>query len=178
MRSSSDSKVSSANRRRQRRLPLDRLVRIPVQIFPVLPFVGPSLEGAVLNLSRGGMALLVKVDGDIRNLDRGARLRVHFRLPNSPLADAKGFITNVSIDRDTGWLRLGIRLVSAPPALAARIDRMVADNESCDERLKKSSDARCDVDCAFHSLCNKSIRQAVRGSRTPPLEIALQRSGR
>ena len=38
---------------------MDRLVRVPVQIFPVMPFLGPTVDGALVNLSAGGMALLI-----------------------------------------------------------------------------------------------------------------------
>ena len=176
MRSSSTSK--SSNRRRHRRLRTDRLLRVPVQVFPVLPFVGPSVEGAIINLSTGGMALLLNTEGSRAKLTRGARLRVHFRLPGLPLTQCRGVITHAVTDRPSGWLRLGVRFVSTPSALSDRINRMVTDDGACDARMDDSNQARCDLACSFHSLCSKPIRETAGLPAGAQFEIALQRAGR
>jgi len=177
MRSSSISK-SASNRRQSRRLRTDRLLRVPVQVFPVLPFVGPSVEGAIVNLSTGGMALLLQTEGKKARLARGGRLRVHFRLPGLPLTQCRGIITHAVMDRATGWLRLGVRFLKTPAVLSERINRMVTDDAACDARMDESSQPSCNLACAFHSLCSKPIRETAGALPGVQFEIALQRAGR
>lgn len=157
---------------------MDRLLRVPVQVYPVLPFVGPSVEGALVNLSTGGMALFLNTESSGTRLARGGKLRVHFRLPGIPLSECRGVITHAVTDRASGWLRLGVRFLKTPPALAQRIARMVIDNAACDARMDEQSQPRCDLSCAFHSLCNKPIRDTSGSLPGPQFEIALQRASR
>lgn len=148
-------------------------MRVPVQIFPVLPFVGPSVEAALVNLSVGGMALLLNVGLSAR-LARGARLRVHFRLPGLPLSQCRGIVTHSVADRKSGWLRLGVRFLTAPTLLTERIRRMETDDEACDARAHEMAQPRCDLACSFHSLCHKPFREAGAAINSQ-FEIALQR---
>jgi hypothetical protein len=141
-------------------------------VFPVLPFVGPTIEGALVNLSAGGMALLLDTDARAARLVKGARLRVHFRLPGLPLTECKALITHARPDRASGWMRLGLRFISAPARLADRINKMVTDDETCDARVRDNGDTRCDLACSFHSLCHKPFR--LLGVAGAQFEIALQ----
>ena len=135
--------------------------------------MGPSVEAALVNLSVGGMALLLNgVDVSAR-LSRGARLRVHFRLPGMPLSQCRGLVTHAVTDRKSGWLRLGVRFVAAPASLVQRIRRMEIDDEACDARAIETAQPRCDLACSFHSLCHKPFRD-LSGSGRNQFEIALQ----
>jgi hypothetical protein len=185
MRRSSASKVRykarrkparDANRRGDRRLKLDRLVRVPVQIFPVLPFLGAAVDGAILNLSAGGMALMVDVPSGETKLSTGRSLRIHFRLPGMPLTECRAIITHADKENGNGWLRLGIRFEKAAAALARRIQVMAKDDEACDTRITQTARPRCELSCSFHSLCGKPIRQADESAHAVQFEIALQKS--
>lgn len=156
---------------------MDRVLRVPVQLFPVLPFVGPSVDADLVNLSAGGMALLIDNGPADTRLARGGRLRVHFRLPGLPLTECRGIITHAAPERSGGWLRLGVRFIKAPLALAERLQRMLIDDEACDARIAESRQPRCDTACAFHSLCSKPIRETAGALSSVQFEISLQRIG-
>jgi hypothetical protein len=157
---------------------MDRLVRVPVQVFPVLPFVGPTVEGALVNLSSGGMALLIANEAGTARLARGTRLRVHFRLPGLPLTQCKGTVTHAAPSAGNGWLRLGVKFMQFPASLNDRIQRMLIDDAACDARMADAAEPRCDLACAFHSLCSKPIRLVAGGMSAVQFEIALQRAAR
>lgn len=179
MRSSSSSRKvrvigsAASNRRAHRRIRVDRAIRVPVQVFPVLPFVGTPTDAVLVNLSPGGMALLL--ESDHAALSRGTRLRVHFRLPGLPLTECQGIVSNLLQGRNSTWVRIGVRFLKAPVQLSQRIERMIADDDACDARMFRHAEPRCDTACAFHSLCHKPIRTGSHGPLAQ-FEISLQRA--
>ena len=141
----------------------------------MLPFVGPALEGALMNLSPGGMALLIEGERAGERLTRHDRLRVHFRLPGLPLTECRGTVTH-AVQQNDGWMRLGVKFLKTPPRLGERIKRMIFDDQVCDDRIVQDAQPRCDLACTFHSLCHKPIRQDVGSVPAVVFEIALQRA--
>ena len=163
-----------SNRRKHRRIRVDRAVRIPVQVFPVLPFVGTPVDAVRVNLSPGGMGLLF--DTKVSGFAKGAKLQIHFRLPGLPLTACKGAVSNVVVGKQTSWVRIGVKFLQAPALLTDRIARMILDDESCDGRMFSQAEPRCEAACAFHSLCHKPIRDGGLAAAAH-FEISLQRAG-
>ncbi len=165
---------SAVNRRKDRRIRVDRAVRVPVQLFPILPFVGTPCEAVLVNLSAGGMGLLLENDGE--GLAKGTKLVVHFRLPGLPLTECRGTVSNHIAGKKSAWIRIGVKFQKAPVNLTERIQKMINDDAVCDARMFESADPRCDTACSFHSLCHKPIRVGGH-TQHAQFEISLQRGG-
>lgn len=161
------------NRRRHARLRLDRSVRIPVQISPVLPFLGESLFATLLNLSGGGVALFFEDDPASNQMKRGCKLRIHLRLPGAPLWECRGVVSR-RLKTSKGHF-LGIRFTHRPAGLIHHIEQMALENDRCDDRIDEKH-PWCDANCAYLSLCRKSIRLTPTDAAIDELEIALQTS--
>ncbi|MBV9080590.1 MAG: PilZ domain-containing protein [Elusimicrobia bacterium] len=163
------------NRRRHKRLRIDGAVSIAVQVFPVMPFLGPAAQARLVNLSAGGMALIFDDAAAAGQLSRGARLRVHFNLPGAPLSDCEGLVTHAVRNGARGGLRVGLRFLRTSPTFEERIRRMIFDNEICDSRIAERAQPRCDAACSFHTLCQKPIRDPELFASPQQVEVALQR---
>jgi len=161
------------NRRKNKRLRIDRAVKIPVQIFPHIPFIGKSIEVGLLNISGGGMALIVDVEGQAKLLKRGASIRVHFNIPGLGLHHCKGKISHL-IRPDKSRCFLGINFLNPPAKLIKLLNHMAEDNFSCDQRIQEQRQPWCDINCSYHFLCRKPIRILSEKMGQKPLEIALQ----
>lgn len=151
------------------------MVKIPVHLFPKMPFIGETVSAVLVNLSAGGMALTI--DSGMLNdhpISRKAHLKIHFRLPGKPLQGCKGVVTHI-LKNDPTKIFIGIRFESCPEHLAKEIEAMAADNEACDYRIEQTKDPWCVPNCAFFELCRKPIRPAAHHASTMDrLEIALQ----
>ncbi len=126
------SRNSNSNRRRSRRLKIDRPVKVLIQLFPVLPFIGHSFEADLVNISAGGMAFII--DSDEKEIKRGSEIRIHFRLPGGPLCECTGDITHR--DSAPGGDCIGIRFYRPPAALVRQIERMAVESALRQEHIE------------------------------------------
>jgi hypothetical protein len=166
--------VSKSNKRKHKRLRVDRSVKIPIHLFPKMPFIGQPVSAFLLNLSAGGMALSVDCESLERPIPRGTDLKIHFRLPGRPLQECRGRVTH-SFKSQSDHIMLGIKFEKCPDHLMEELEAMSADNEACDYRIEQTRDPWCVPTCSFFDLCRKPIRPATAAMPTlERLEIALQ----
>lgn len=114
---------SSNNRRRAPRLRIHRAMPVPIHIFPVLPFLGESVEANLLNISTTGMALLVTLMDPKHKIGRGTKIRIHFRLPRQPLFECVGEVVRNRKSENDETL-LGIRFTKRPRLLTQALHSM------------------------------------------------------
>ncbi|MCB4755422.1 MAG: PilZ domain-containing protein [Elusimicrobia bacterium] len=166
--------MSFSNRRKFKRFKIDRSVKVPIHIFPVMPFIGEPVEATIINLSAGGIGLAIEKWSAQGVFQRGSPLKIHFRLPGRPLQECRGIITHSFRTRDERYI-LGIRFIALDKGMVQDINQMAADNEFCDRRIKQDTTPWCVPICSFYHLCRKPIRHHVEmefsGER---LEITLQ----
>lgn len=163
-----------SNRRQFKRLRVDKSVKIPVQIFPVLPFIGESIEAALVNISLGGMALVMDASATEGKLRRRSKIKIHFRLPGQPLSDCSALVSHL-IKTSDGQSFLGIRFLKTPASFQGLISKMISDTDRCDARIIEGDHPFCETSCAYHSLCRKPLR--MENPLTPVslgFEIAFQ----
>jgi c-di-GMP-binding flagellar brake protein YcgR len=165
--------MSQDNRRHDGRIRIDPVVRVPVHVRPVIPFIGQPVEAGPMDISQGGMAVRLRRE-HCRDLIPGSKIKVHFRLPGMPLQECKALVRhNLAISESQSVL--GILFLDLPVAIAKEINQMVMDDEACEQRATATKSPWCDPTCAFHYLCRKSFRfTALMGPSVDPLEIALQ----
>ena len=164
----------NSNRRQFKRLKIDKSVRVLVQLFPVMPFIGETMEAQLINISEGGISLRLIYPEKYPSLARGSKVRLHLRLPGHPLSECRGEITHALKAGETEPM-LGIRFQKPPAALMKEIRHMATDSDRCDRRTRDQA-PWCDISCTFHNLCRKPIRitQDVENADLL-MEIALQR---
>lgn len=153
---------------------LDKSIKIGVQIAPVVPFIGESLEAGLLNLSAGGLALAVREPAHLP--PKGAELRIHFRLPGKLLLQCRGKIHRIS-ETPSNEIVLGIKFDKVPAGIVRELNHMCEDDAACDRRIQNNGHPWCDPFCSFRSLCAKPARVDENPVLRPerfPFEIALQ----
>lgn len=165
--------MSANNRRKSDRLRIDRSVRISVQIFPVMPFLGEPVEAILSNISPGGMALTVKDDRYENELKKGRQIRIHVRMPGSAIEECRGTVTHSYINRSAHVL--GVRFTKISSELLKELQHMSKDNAACDTRIASGDNAWCLPTCSFYALCRKPLRLTDENTpATDLLEISFQ----
>jgi hypothetical protein len=165
-----------SDRRLSRRLKIDRSVRVPVQLASLIPFIGNFVEAGLINISEGGMALVLRMEEPSpQKMARGQNIKVHFHLPGRPLQECQAQVRHRFHYAD-GRIALGIRFTRIGQSLVKDLRRMAEDFENCERRIDAAGDGHpwCDVLCAFHPLCRKPLRVVSSEMPSLPLEIALQ----
>lgn len=165
--------MEKQSRRRHRRLRIDAFVRIPVQFYPNFPFVGESIDARLFNISEGGIAVVVPNSEVPSNLTKGLKLKIHFRLPELIPIECQGLISHIEKFEDN-YSMVGIRFTKVPFVLTQRIQQMERDDTRCELRLKEKQ-PKCEADCTYHPLCQKSLRVLFTPVySTLAMEIAFQ----
>lgn len=160
--------MKKSNRRIAKRLKIDRSVKILVHLFPVMPFIGEATYANLINISKGGLALVV--DEPVK---RGAALKVHFHLPGNPIQSSSAVVTHSFVGKDGRYV-LGVKFVKPPKMLVENIEKMVLNSNSCDQRIRELADPQCDKACAFFQLCRKPIRLPHYSNQSHQLELTFQ----
>lgn len=164
--------MKKGDRRRSKRLRIDRSVRVPVQIAPILPFLGDAVGADSINISEGGIALKVPGMPGTERLERDARIRIHIRLPGRPLLSCTGIVRH-KVAADKGGIFLGILFRDLPVGIRMEIERMAVDNELCDDRIERERSPWCLPTCSFRGLCRKPIRDVGADDPVDGFELSL-----
>jgi len=160
-------------RRKNQRLKLDRTVRVPVQVCPVMPFLGRNIEAILLNISAGGMSISVGESSRFPQLKKKTALKIHFHFPGGSLFECRGNIAHRFNSRSDGMV-LGIRFLNPSLALVGEIDKIIEDNEICDNRVGSEHGPWCDVLCSYHYLCRKPFRAFGPQTSQNQIEFSFQ----
>jgi hypothetical protein len=165
--------MKSTNKRKHKRLKIDRSVRVPIQLFPRMPFIGETLPASLVNLSAGGLAFSLETETPKKVPKRGTEIKIHFRLPGKPLQECWGVITH-TWESDFG-LTMGVKFTRIPAQLKHEFEIMAVDNGTCDTRIEQSRDPWCIPTCSFYDLCRKPIRpNPTDDSPMDRFEISIQ----
>jgi|GEM_PF-3624780 len=169
--------MKTRNRREHKRLRIEKSVKIPVYISPVVPFIGSPLTAHSLNMSNRGLAIRVQGEkSELSKLKVGAKLKIHFRLPPGKIQECRGVVTHQT-NIDLEEMVLGIRFTKISRNITEDIGHMIEDNESCDKRILEEQNPWCFPSCSFYKLCRKPIRAPETDHRDKDLlEIALQKA--
>ncbi len=166
--------MSAQNRRKFDRLRIDRSVRISVQLFPVLPFLGESIDVGLVNISPGGLALSIADAAHHKELKKGHEVRVHIRLPGLAIEECTGTVTR-RYSTAGGKNVVGVKFTKVSAAVSKELVRMSKDNALCDQRVASGEHAWCLPTCSFYSLCRKPLRLDDGRANEGPLELSFQR---
>jgi len=150
--------MSLNNRRKFTRLRIDKFVKVPVQIFPVIPFIGETIEADSVDISAGGMALRILNSLEYQELRKGSKIKIHFRLPGHTLQECTGKVVSHRFGKNETHCHMGIRFMKISKKLLSELQHMAMDNDSCDNRVQTQKNPWCLPTCTFFNLCRKPIK--------------------
>lgn len=115
---------TTLNRRQHPRYRIDRALQVPVQLFPVLPFLGEAIDAKLLNISETGLAIVANFSPAKTKITKGTKIKIHFRLPGHPLTECvASVVRNTVLENDEHFL--GLRFIKPPRSLANAIEKCV-----------------------------------------------------
>jgi hypothetical protein len=137
-----------SERRRYKRFTATAFLRMPVNLMPVPPFFGRPVKGRLIDLSAGGMALLLD-----EVIPLNTRLQVTIRFPDQNVVDATAQVRRI-VPKDNKYL-MGLEFQFISEEMCQRIDKMSNDYINCETRISEKKLDVCRMDCAFYSMCSK-----------------------
>ncbi len=138
-------------RRKHKRFSATAFINIPVLLEPLPPYFGNSIKGKLIDLSAGGMAILI--DQYIPAL---TRLSLGMAFPDKTVLDSIIEIKR-TIPKDNKYL-IGIEFLTISVQAQNRIEAMSAAYIDCESRIRDKVPEICRTDCAFYGMCTKSER--------------------
>jgi c-di-GMP-binding flagellar brake protein YcgR len=148
-------------RRRYKRFSATAFLNRPVVLAPLPPYFGHPVEGRLVDLSAGGMAIfideVIPPEGD---------LRLTITFPDQTLIETTVRVKYAS-KKGSGFLH-GIEFLALEPEMAEQINRMSIDYIDCELRIQSREENPCRMSCGFFALCRKRERlKAVELLETP-----------
>ena len=152
--------TANDERRRHQRFSSVSFSAAEVCLLPCPPLYGEPAGGFLVDLSAGGVGLLLT-----ELIPRDVLLRMTIRLPDDFVISSVVTVRHVKI-QGTGFLH-GIEFLNPAPEMVQRVDQMARDYLSCEDRIRDGATPVCQFGCSFYAVCTKKERHgACRGSVT------------
>lgn len=154
-------------RRKHKRFSATAFLNRPVVLAPLPPYFGRAVEGRLVDLSAGGMAIFI---------DELIPPEVDFNLTIT-FPDQTAIDTDVKVRyatrKGSGYLH-GIEFLELAPDMAARINQMSADYIDCELRIQSGDENPCRTHCGFFGMCRKKQRTRAASVLETPLSLAFR----
>ncbi len=138
-------------RRRHKRFSATAFLNMPVYLEPLPPYFGKSLKGKLIDLSAGGMAILIE-----EFIPPQARLNLALTFPDKSMLESIVEIKH-AVPKDKQYL-IGIEFLTVPLSVQQRIEKMSSDYVDCEARIERNLGDVCRTDCGFYNFCTKQQR--------------------
>lgn len=142
------SNSQAEDRRKHRRFQSTAFLGVPLHLTPLPPFFGQPIDGQVMNLSAGGMSILIG-----ETLPKQAKLFMELTFPNKKVFASTIIVRNV-VRSKAGYL-VGIEFLDLPQTLIYLFDQMAVDYSDCDDRITHNDSEICRSICSFIEVCDK-----------------------
>jgi len=152
-------------RREHARFQSNAFLGVPLFLTPLPPFFGSPIDGQVIDLSGGGMAVLIK-----EMLPIQTRMSMELKFPSGMILSCLVIARRTSAC--TGGFLTGLQFLDLPTDLVSKIDQMAQDYNECDKRIEINETPICINECAFFSICDKPQKRAM--VRNNALEMILK----
>lgn len=171
MRPRKDEKIdylSEAEKRKFQRFRSTAFLGTPLLLKAVPPFFGEPIEGQVVDLSGGGMAILIK-----DALPANTKMKMELTFPNKIKLGCLVMVRRTS--SCLGGYLTGIEFLDMPDEMINKIDRMANDCNACDARiLDKEETEICQLECSFMSICDKHQKLKPELTLNHAIEMQLK----
>lgn len=124
-----------------------------VTLLPVAPLFGEPASGYLIDLSAGGMALLMS---DL--IPRKLLLKMKMTLPDGYLIESVITVRHISRQKQHSDYLHGIEFLNPAPDMVERIELMAQAILACNERTQKSAPEICVESCPLTAICKRPQR--------------------
>ena len=162
--------MSNQNRRKNPRFSATAFLNTPVILSPLPPFFGSVIKGRLIDLSAGGMALLLK---DL--IPSGTSLFLTLRFPDL-IVMGSSIQVKYTMPRGNHYLH-GIEFLDLSAEMKEKIDQMSRDYIDCESRIQAKNMDVCSQLCAFYSMCAKPEKKGMTLDPIVHLELVFSRLG-
>lgn len=139
-------------RRKHTRFSATAFLNRPVVVMPMPPYIGKALRGKLIDLSAGGLALLIP-----QIIPLGTKVHMKLTLPDQTLIECNGEIRHM-LPRERNYLH-GLQFDGVAAEIATRIEKMSSDYIDCEQRIVNNHLSPCiGNQCAFFTMCTKKER--------------------
>lgn len=138
-------------KRKHQRFSATAFLNMPIELNALPPFFSHSVKGKLIDLSAGGMAILIN-----EVIPMGTKLDLKVRFPDHSYLESIILVKRV-VPRSRKFL-IGIEFLTVPGFMEKKIEKMSADYIDCESRINEGSTEICRVDCAFFTMCKKKER--------------------
>ena len=156
-------------RRRHIRFTDHFFVNTKICLDPVPPLYGEPAYGQLIDLSAGGMALLLP-----EALPKKVFLKMTLTFPDGFQVDSVVCVCHIYRQSSTGQFLHGIEFLNLSPEAVEKINIMTRDSLLCQQRVNINDPLKCDPACSLYPFCNRRPREA---SPVKPVEIGIEASG-
>jgi|GEM_PF-5019978 len=142
---------------------------IQVHLSPLPPFFGVNVDGILIDLSAGGMALQIP-----ELIPDKTKLQLELMFPDHSVLRSNVNIRRVQKTK-TGFL-IGIEFLDLPDFMAKKINRMSRDFLDCESRIKARAASICLPECAFFSMCDKTQKKDLVKNMDASIHIKFKKA--
>lgn len=155
------------NRRKHKRFSATAFLNVPVVVSPIAPYFGRVLKGKLIDLSSGGMALLID-----ELIPQGSKLDLMLRFPDQSELQTLVDIKHV-FPRGRKYLH-GLEFLTIPDYMVKKIESMSSAYIDCENRIQHGENEICVANCSFFNMCTKKERRSPTFNVDIALELAFQ----
>lgn len=124
-----------------------------VNLAPVAPFYGEVASGYLVDLSAGGMGLVLS---DL--IPKNVFLQMTMTLPDGFKINSVVTVRRIVKQGGHSDFLHGIEFLNPAPEMVARIELMAKDILACNERTQKKENEICASGCQLMSICKRPQR--------------------
>jgi hypothetical protein len=136
-----------------------------VCLLPVPPLYGDAARGCLVDLSAGGMALLLT-----EALPKKVFLKMTLRLPDGFVIESVVTVCRIVSCGTAGFLH-GIEFLNPSPESMEKIDAMARDSVACNGRICAGAAEVCQSTCSLLNICKK---QECRTRAKETVQVSFQ----
>jgi hypothetical protein len=156
-----------AERRRYKRFTATAFLRMPVHLSPVPPFFGKPIKGQLIDLSAGGMALVID-----EVIPLNTKLQMGITFPDRTRVEGTCQVRRI-VPKGAKYM-IGVEFQFVAQEMCERIDKMSTEYIDCETRIAEKKTEVCRMNCAFYSMCNKSQKLNPTFDENIALELAFK----
>jgi len=157
------------DRRKYPRFKSMAFLGLGVNLTPLPPYFGSDIQGILIDLSAGGMAIhLTEV------IPEGTKLKIEITFPDHSHMECNVNICRV-VKREGGNL-IGIQFLDLPDFMKDKIYNMSKDFLNCEGRIQSRADEVCKADCSFFNMCDKPQKVGLVSDMETALQIKFKKA--
>jgi len=151
------------NRRKFPRFSDRSLAGAQVSLDLCAPFFGERVNGHLIDLSAGGMALLAP-----NLIPKKVFLKMSMTLPDGFSIESVITVRHVTKQKNHDDFLHGIEFMNLSPEMTERIQRMATEILACNDRTQRMASSICVQECTLNQICKRPQRVA---KNAPPVQI-------